>query len=337
MTVTFNPVTTDSKESLRETSSTEIETAQQGNENLLKVMSSPESIHVFQVRVGDCCYHISCVKPDRFWVSDIRDNLILTTATGVILHRFDDLLCRCSYRGAGLHTVNSRGELIYIDKHFNINTILKDMTTITTFLERRDFTWKPRCVFSSPHNGDLLVAFYRAKTNTGKVNRYNQSGQLTQIIHYDSTGLELYSCPRFITENNNGDVVVADFDYMCGAVVVTDCGGKYRFSYKDLPQRSGQKFIMPSLFSLYRTGSGLNPYGICTDALSHILVYDDRTDKVHMLDMNGQFMSLLHISNTTIPQCLSYDFETHRLWVGSDVNSNVYVYTYTEQKDALTG
>lgn len=204
MSGTFNPVTTDSKESLRETSSTEIETAQQGNGNMLKVMSSPESVHVFQVRGVDCCYHISCVKPDQVWVSDIRNNLILTTATGVILHRFDDLLCRCSYRGPGLHTVNGRGELIYIDKHVNINKMLKDMTTITTFIERRDFTWKPRCVYSSPHTGDLSVALYREKTNTGKVKRYNTSRQLTQTIQYDSSGLELYSCPRFITENNNG-------------------------------------------------------------------------------------------------------------------------------------
>lgn len=32
----------------------------------------------------------------------------------------------------------------------------------------------------------------------------------------------LYQKPNYITENNNGDVVVSDFYYKTGAVVVTD-------------------------------------------------------------------------------------------------------------------
>ncbi|XP_065923106.1 uncharacterized protein [Magallana gigas] len=318
-------VLTDSIESPREISTTEIEAAQQGNENLFKMAVSPKSIHFFQTKDVDCCYHISCVTPNRVWVSDHRGNLVLLTATNVVLHRMENLLCRRSNRGFGLHTVNSEGELIYVDISFNINKLLTDMTTITRSIERRDSTWKPLCVYSSPHTGDLLVALYRENTNTGKVNRYNMSGHLTQTIQHDNIGLELYSGPRFITENNNGDVVVSDFDYMCGAVVVTERGGKHRFSYKDLAHRSGQKSMMPSPFALYRTGSGINPFGICTDALSHILVCDARTNTVHMLDKNGQFLSLLLDLNISTPRCLGYDFNTHRLWVGSDLKSIVYV------------
>lgn len=73
-------------------------------------------------------------------------------------------------------------------------------------------------------------------------------------MEFDSEGLELYNGPHKITENNNEDVVVSD---LSGAVVVTDSGGRHRFSYTGHPP-----------------GSGMLPSGVCTDALSRILVCD---------------------------------------------------------------
>lgn len=93
--------------------------------------------------------------------------------------------------------------------------------------------------------------------------------------------------------------------------------------------------MRPSVYSIYRTGSGLHPYGICTDALSHILVCDGRTNTVHMLDENGKFLSLLQISGMS----LSYDFNTHRLWVGTETANYIYVhiYRYIDQHNVMTG
>eukprot|EP00105_Crassostrea_gigas_P031929 XP_011454773.2 PREDICTED: tripartite motif-containing protein 2 isoform X1 [Crassostrea gigas] len=151
---------------------------------------------------------------------------------------------------------------------------------------------------------------------TAKVTRYNQGGQLTQTIKHDSTGQGLYSDPIYITENNNGDVVVSDLY----AVVVTERGGRHRFSYTGPP-----------------SGSGLRPLGICTDALSHILVCDLRTKTVQMLDKDGQFLSHLLTESQEMrePLGLSYDVITHRLWVGSRDNK-VRVYRYITRQDALT-
>lgn len=59
-------------------------------------------------------------------------------------------------------------------------------------------------------------------------------------------------------------------------VIVTDLGGTYRFSY------TGQLL-----------GSKLVPRGICTDALSHILVCDQITKTVLMIDRDGHFLSSL--------------------------------------------
>nr|XP_034308016.1 uncharacterized protein LOC105326468 isoform X2 [Crassostrea gigas] len=284
-----------------------------GNQCLLKLMSGAEFHQSLTLTGVDCCHHISCVTSDRVWVS-YRNNLMLTDTTGVPLHRVED---SCSDLYRGLHTVNSESELIYVDRKYNINKLSKDMKTTTTSIETTDSTWEPRCVYWSPSTGDLLVGMYNDDTNTGKVTRYNQSGQLTQTIQNDNTGRRLYSQPNYTTENNNGDVVVS----VSGAVVVTERGGRHRFSYTGHP-----------------SGSGLYPLGICTDALSHILVCDVRTNTVQMLDRDGQFLShlLIRPSGIFLPRGLSYDVNTHRLWVGSDDNNTVVIYRYITGRDALT-
>nr|XP_034319872.1 uncharacterized protein LOC109620628 [Crassostrea gigas]XP_034319873.1 uncharacterized protein LOC109620628 [Crassostrea gigas]XP_034319874.1 uncharacterized protein LOC109620628 [Crassostrea gigas]XP_034319875.1 uncharacterized protein LOC109620628 [Crassostrea gigas]XP_034319876.1 uncharacterized protein LOC109620628 [Crassostrea gigas]XP_034319877.1 uncharacterized protein LOC109620628 [Crassostrea gigas]XP_034319878.1 uncharacterized protein LOC109620628 [Crassostrea gigas]XP_03431987 len=313
----LNPATADVMESLSEIPTTGTEKPQQGNQCLLKLMSPPELLPSLTVTDVDRCYHISCVTSDRVCVSDGENKLMLTDTTGVPLHRVQD---SCSYL-YGLHTVNSESELIYIDEDYNINKLSKDMKTTTTFIETTDYTWVPWCVYWSPSTGDLLVVMYNNDTKTGKVTRYNQSGQLTQTIQNDITGLGLYNRPVYITENNNGDVVVSDFDIGSGVVVVTERGGRHRFSYTGHP-----------------SGSGLVPHGICTDPLSHILVCDEWTKTVQMLNSDGQFLSHLLIRPSGIfsPQSLSYDVNTHRLWVGSEDNNTVVIYRYITRQDALT-
>nr|XP_011445835.3 uncharacterized protein LOC105341171 [Crassostrea gigas] len=310
----------DAMESLSAIQITERGNRRVGNQCLLKLTSVPEFHQSLTVTGVGRCYHISCVTSDLVWVSD-RNNLILADTTGVPLHRVEDS-CSGLYRDLyrGLHTVNSESELIYINRNYNINKLSKDMKTTTTFIEKTDPKWIPRCVYWSPSTGDLLVGMGYIHTDTGKVTRYNQSGQLTQTIQHDNTGRGLYSKPNYITENNNGDVVVSDYIYRPGSVVVTERGGKLRFSYTRHP-----------------SGSGLEPYGICTDALSHILVCDDRTKTVQIMDKNGQFLSHLLTKSQDMgrPCGLSYDVNTHRLWVGS-YNNKVCVYRYITRQDVLT-
>lgn len=132
----------------------------------------------------------------------------------------------------------------------------------------------------------------------------------------------IYIDPHYITENNNGDVVVADFDYELCDLVVTDGGGNDRFSYIGPP-----------------FGPRLEPHGVCTDALSHILVCDSGTNTVQIIDRDGQFLSHLLIRPAGIFKLVSlrYDFNTHRLWVGSWYNNKVCVYRYITSDDVMTG
>uniref|UniRef100_K1QSH4 Tripartite motif-containing protein 3 n=1 Tax=Magallana gigas TaxID=29159 RepID=K1QSH4_MAGGI len=205
------------------------------------------------------------------------------------------------------------------DEDYNINKLSNDMKITTTIIEKTESKWEPHCVLWSQSNGDLLVGMYKEDTNIGKVTRYNQTRELTQTIEHDDRGLELYSNPTFLAENNNGDIVVSDD---LSAVVVTDREGRHRFSYTGHP-----------------SGSGLSPCGICTDALSHILVCDIRTNTIQIIDKNGQFLSYLLTKSEEIdePRSLCYDINTHHLWVGSDNSNKLFVYRYITQQDNKTG
>nr|XP_022291717.1 uncharacterized protein LOC111103019 [Crassostrea virginica]XP_022291718.1 uncharacterized protein LOC111103019 [Crassostrea virginica]XP_022291720.1 uncharacterized protein LOC111103019 [Crassostrea virginica]XP_022291721.1 uncharacterized protein LOC111103019 [Crassostrea virginica]XP_022291722.1 uncharacterized protein LOC111103019 [Crassostrea virginica] len=281
-----------------------------GVEDLLTLLSSPVVQKSLSVTGVEHCYHISCVTPERVWVSD-GDNIILTdTATGKQLHSVENSLDS----GTGKHTVNCEGELIYIDEEYNIIKLCNDMKTTTTLIKHTDKTWEPQCVYCSPSSGDLLVGMYRRDTDTGtytgKVMRYDNTGKRKQTIpHDDNTPHTLYEDPWFITENNNGDVLVSDSD----RVVVTSGEGVHRFTYTGPP---------PS-------GSRLDPGGICTDVMSHILVSDDNTDTVQMLDRDGQFLSYVLTRQTPgmdyTPWGLSYDVTTHAVWVGPWNNNTMSV------------
>lgn len=132
-----------------------------------------------------------------------------------------------------------------------------------------DSAWKPQCVYWSTSCRELMVGLYWLNPNTGKVALFKQTGHLIKTIQHDNKGLELYQYPIFISENNNGDVVVTDW-------MRAGRGGIHRFTYNGHP-----------------SGSGRRPLWICTDALSQILMRDEESKSVHILDKDGQFLSHL--------------------------------------------
>ncbi|XP_078312238.1 uncharacterized protein LOC144618964 [Crassostrea virginica] len=291
-----------------------------GTELLLTLMSSPVLQKSLSVK-GVYCSHISCVTPDRVWVSNINNLILTDTATVKQLHSVEDSLDS----GTGKHTVNCDSELIYIDKDKNINKLSSDMKTTIKLIKHTDTTCRPWCVYCSPSSGDLLVGMLTAESPyKGKVMRYEKNtGKHKQTIpHNDNTPHTLYEFPRFITENNNGDVLVSD--WYRRAVVVTSGEGVHRFSYTGPP-----------------SGSELRPRGICTDVMSHILVSDRRTHSVQMLDRNGQFLSYLLTTQSpgihTPLWGLSYDVTNHVLYVGSELNNRTLsVYRYINRHLALS-
>ena len=277
------------------------------NKLLLTLISSPVLQKSLAVKGVKKCFHMSFATQERVWLSD-GENLILTdTATGDTLYELEDF-GKFSW---GLHTVNNACELIYIDKDCNINKLNSVGKPTTIFKKSVNSSSEPQCLYCSSFNGDLLVGMHIEFTRTGKLMRYNETGYLIQTIPSDDSPKTLYGSPIYITENNNGDIVVSD-DNLC-AVVVTSNEGKHRFSYKG--PESGSVLFLP----------GIRPRGLCTDALSNILVCDEITDTVQMIDQDGRFISYLLTNQSKgiqKPRALSYDINTHRLWVGTFEGDN---------------
>lgn len=276
------------------------------NETLLKLMPRGPELDKILTNTREANFrHISYLTSDKLWVNDGKRKLSLINKTG------DDEY-HLSGNGIGFHTVNNKGELFYIDSSSNISKLLKDLKTPAIFIQTIGSKWKPLCVYWCSFTGELLVGMRAETKDTFKVNRYNRNGQLNKTVHYNNTKQKVCQYPRFLTVNKNLDIVVSG----PGAIVVTEQGGKHRFSYTGYP-----------------SGSDFSPQGICTDALSHILVCERKGHTVQILDEDGYFLShlLMRPPGIFYPYSLSYDAKTHRLLVGSwDM---ICVYRYITRQD----
>ena len=283
-----------------------------GNEILVRPLFSPVLQICLSVTGIDACRHISCVTPDQVWVSDDNKLVLTDTTTGDNLYTVKDSWHSDS--GGGVHTVNNDFELIYINKNKEINKLSKDMKKTITFIRNTDSKWSILSLYFSSSTGDLLVGMFTVG-EVSKINVYSHTGCLTRTMSQE------YSWPRYITKNNNGDVVVSDSKLR--AVIVTSGQGCHRFSYKG-------------------SGFQLWPRGICTDAMSHILVCDEYTKTVQMIGEDGEFLSYLLTYRSPGrsglgPNCLSYDVNNHILFVGQWGTNKMFIYKSDIEYLALNG
>ncbi|XP_062587763.1 uncharacterized protein LOC134249423 [Saccostrea cucullata] len=266
----------------------------------MSLSASVTKVREFNVPGVDSVYHVSLDQSDRLWISDNVGNLVQTDLQGNVIQKIK------TSGGLGYHTVTQDRDLIFTDQDKKvINRIAQD-NNITEFIKTGD--WEPRSIHSSHINGDLLVGM--RTDEEGKVTRYNKTGKELQNIQRDSEGWELYSNPHYITENINGDICVSEYNKR--AVAVVNKSGQHRFFY------TGQE-------------SWFYPYGICTDVLGHILVCDVISNTVHLLDQDGQFLSLLLTPQQGVgyPISVCVDDENN-LYVGQYKTNTLTVYQYLQ-------
>uniref|UniRef100_K1R8L3 Tripartite motif-containing protein 3 n=1 Tax=Magallana gigas TaxID=29159 RepID=K1R8L3_MAGGI len=152
--------------------------------------------------------------------------------------------------------------------------------------------WKPfqLCVTST---GDLLITLFSNDKTQSKVVCYSGCTE-KQTIQFDNEGKPLYSgknYTKYITENRNHDICVAD--WAAGAVVVVNQDGKLRWRYTGKPSVTKNK--------------AFKPYGITADSQSHILTADSANSCIHILDQNGQFLRYIDNCNLKNPNGLYVD------------------------------
>ncbi|XP_065942766.1 protein wech-like [Magallana gigas] len=229
----------------------------------LSLSSSVTNVKEYIVPGVKSVCHISGGKSGILWASDASGHLVQTDLQGEKLQ-----IIKTSGEIKGYHTVTLDGNLIFADStNCSVNRITHGKT-ITRFLTTKE--WLPLSIHTSNLNGDILVGM--STLLMCKVARYNKTGNEVQSIERDSKGPGLYIVPHYITENINGDICVSD--YSKKAVIVVNRSGQHRFSY------TGQE-------------SRICPFGICTDILGHIIVCERSSKTVHLLDQDGQFLSLL--------------------------------------------
>ncbi|XP_062585491.1 uncharacterized protein LOC134247166 [Saccostrea cucullata] len=267
----------------------------------LSLSASVTKVREFNVPGVDDVHHVSLDQSDRLWISDNKGNLVQTDLQGNVIQKI-----KTSGESEGYHTVTQDRDLIFTDKYKKVIKRITQDKKITEFLKTGD--WEPLCIHSSKLNGDLLVGM--GKAGKGKVTRYNKTGKELQNIERENKGKRLYITPHSITENINGDICTSD-NYK-NAVVVVNKSGQHRFSYL------GQ-------------GSVLSLHGICTDVLGHILVCDCISDAVHLLDQDGQFLSLLLTPQQGVEDPLSVCVDDeNNLYVGQRYTKTLTVYKYLQ-------
>uniref|UniRef100_A0A8W8LSG3 Tripartite motif-containing protein 3 n=2 Tax=Magallana gigas TaxID=29159 RepID=A0A8W8LSG3_MAGGI len=228
---------------------------------------------------------VTCLNGDKIWTSGETNDIKCFNSKGSLLQTIQKKSGTCPNDIA----VDSNGDLLYTSG--TTKTVCKVKNGQTEELIRLQ-GWRPSqlCVTST---GDLLVTMFSDDKTQSKVVHYSGSTE-KQTIQFDDKGKPLYSgndIIKYITENRNHDICVADLK--AGVVVVVNQDGKLRWRYTGHPSVTKNK-------SFY-------PRGITTDSQSHILAADRDNDCIHILDQNGQFLCYIDNCDLEDPYGLCVD------------------------------
>nr|XP_022304480.1 uncharacterized protein LOC111111667 [Crassostrea virginica] len=231
----------------------------------------------------DYLYNVSCLSDEEIWTSGGDKIMKLYNLKGELLK---SVQTKSGDRPQDIAVTRSGG-LVYADYHDSSINLVSG-TQIQTLITLRG--WRPRYLCSTS-SGDLLVTMTSDDGKQSKVVRYSGSTE-KQTIQWDDQGKPLYSFYgiKYLSENRNLDICVADYD--ARAVVVVSAAGKLRFRYTGPPSTPGE--------SLY-------PFGITTDSQANILTSDYDNNRIHIIDQDGHFLRFIHNCGLQEPGGLCVD------------------------------
>ena len=196
-----------------------------------------------------------------------------------------------------------QGNLVYTVSNSRKINIIERETRVLGELLKVAQRWIPQGVCST-RSGGLLVIMKRDFIRETRVVRYtymyNRDRRMQSIKTIQSDGqgpLYSFGYYKYLAENRNGDICVADSD--ANAVVVVNEDGNLRFRYT-------------SHFSIDM--GAFTPRAITTDSQANILTTDWVNHCVHIIDRDGQFLRFIDNCNLQRPYGLCVD-STDNLFV----------------------
>ena len=227
---------------------------------------------------------MSCLSDSELWTCGDDDNILrLYNLQGELL---SSVLTKTGNVPSDIAVTRS-GDLVYADWDRSINQV--SGTQIETLITLRG--WKPWGLCSTT-SMDLLVIMTSEDGEQTKVVCYSGSTE-KRSIQWDDQGNPLYSSGsyiKYLSENRNLDICVADYD--AHAVVVVSAAGKLRFRYTDPPSTPRGSF---------------HPFGITTDSRANILTSDYINNRIHIIDQDGHLLRYINNCGLQGPYSLCVD------------------------------
>lgn len=249
-------------------------------------------------------YNVACLGDDNIWTSGDDNIMNLFNIQGELRKSIKN---NPNNRPIDIALTKSE-DLVYTDYTGRLVNKVKN-TQIEKLMRLPGRRPRGLCVTSAD---DLLVVVVSDNGEATKVVRYSGSTE-QQIIQFNDKGDPLYSYDnsKYVIENRNLDICVADFD--AGAVVVVNHAGKFRFSYTGPP---------------YSTKDIFKPRGITTDSQGRILVADCNNDRIHILDQDGVFLRFIESNSLHTPWGLCVDTKDN-LFVAESSTGTIKMIKYS--------
>nr|XP_022296341.1 uncharacterized protein LOC111106104 [Crassostrea virginica]XP_022296343.1 uncharacterized protein LOC111106104 [Crassostrea virginica] len=281
-------------------------TAKKLNTSGRELLDEPEVLNTIKTGHQYLC-NVTCLNEEQIWTSCETAEIQCFNIQGVLQKTIQTKSGEMTWDIA----VDTTGALLYCDLETRTVYTVKNGKTEEIFMLQG---WKPinLCFTSS---ADLLVTIFSDDETQSKVVRYSGS-TVKQTIQFDDEGQPLYSgnCYiKYISENRNLDICVADFG--ADAVVVVNQAGKLRFRYTGHPSPTKSKPF------------GIR--GITTDSQCRILISDFSNHCIHILDADGQFLRYIDNCGLEDPYGLCMD-SNDSLFVCENFKGNVKKIRYSK-------
>ncbi|XP_062595320.1 E3 ubiquitin-protein ligase TRIM71-like, partial [Saccostrea cucullata] len=255
-------------------------------------------------------YHVSCRDDRSAYISGNGRGILLIDRWGIELDNIN------TDRDPSGLAVMQDGSLIYSDQRHKL-IYRVSLNKVKTKLINTERDPKGLCCIRS---GDILVCM--GYKDTAKVVKYSSSGRRIQEFQTGQNGDRLFIYPCFVCENINDDICVSDSS---SKVVVLTKSGSLRFTYHGnaLARRSKGSF---------------DSRGVATDSLGHIIIADNANKAVHLINQDGDLLSLILTENDGIsrPYGISMDTQDNLLLVEQD-KACVKVFHYNDRSAYRSG